>query len=54
MDNSSDTVLTKRVAHRLEIICRFGPSGRHLHLLHNKNTSADAESREEQEKSISL
>ena len=49
MDNSSDIVLTKRVALRLEIICRFGPSGRHLYLLHNKNTLSDAESREEQD-----
>ena len=49
MDNSSDTVLTKRVALRLEIFCRFGPSGHHLYLLHNKNTPSDAESCEEQE-----
>ena len=49
MDNSSNTVLTKRVALRLEIICRFSPSSRHLYLLRNKNTPSDAESREEQD-----
>ena len=41
--------LQKRVALRLEIICRFGPSDRHLYLLCNKNTPSDAESREEQD-----
>ena len=49
MDNSSNTVLTKRVALCLKIICRFGPSGRHLYLLRNENTPSDAESREEQD-----
>ena len=49
MDNSSDTVLTKRVVLRLEIICHFGPSGHHLYLLRNKNTPSDAESCEEQD-----
>ena len=51
MDNSSNTVLPKKVALYLEIICHFGPSGRHLYLLHNKNTPSDAESREEQDDS---
>ena len=41
--------LQKRVTLRLEIICHFGPSGRHLYLLHNKNTPSDAELREEQD-----
>ena len=41
--------LQKRVAFHLEIICRFGPSGRHLYLLHIKNIPSDAESREEQD-----
>ena len=49
MDNSSDIVLKKRVALRLEIICCFGPSGRHLYLLHNKNTPSGAESCGEQD-----
>ena len=49
MDNSSDTVPTKKVALRLEIICRFGPSGCHFYLIRNKNTLSDAESREEQD-----
>ena len=47
MNNSSDTVLTKKIALRHEIICRFGQSGRHFYLLRNKNTPSDAESREE-------
>ena len=51
MDNSSNTVLPKKVALHLEIICHFGPSGRHLYLLRNKNTPSDAESREEQDDS---
>ena len=51
MDKSSDTVLTKRVPLRLEIICRFGPFGRHLYLLRNKNTPSDGESRAEQDDS---
>ena len=49
MDNSNDTVLTKKVALRLEIISHFGPSGRHLYLLRDKNTPSDAESHEEQD-----
>ena len=49
MDNSSDTVLTKRVALCLEIICRFGWSGRHLFYYVIKNTPSDAESHEEQD-----
>ena len=49
MDNSSDTVLTKKVALHLEIICRFGLSSRHLYLLCNNNTPSDAESCEEQD-----
>ena len=51
MDNSSDTVLTKRVVPRLEIICRFDHSGSYLLLLHNKNILSDAESHEEQRNS---
>ena len=46
MDNSSDTVLTKKSCF---LSCRFGPSGRHLYLLRNKNTPSDAESREEKD-----
>ena len=34
MDNCSDTVLTKKIAGRLKIVCRFGRSGSHVH---NKN-----------------
>ena len=48
MDNSSDTVLTKRVALRLEIICCFGPSAAIFIYYIIKNTPSDAESREEQ------
>ena len=43
--------LLKRVALCLEIICRFGPFGRHLYLLRNKNTPSNAESCEEQDDS---
>ena len=52
MDNSSNTVLTKRVAARLNIICCFNHSGSHLFVLHNKKSiQSDAESREEQDSS---
>ena len=33
----------------MKSFCRFGPSGRHLYLLHNTNTPLDAESHEEQD-----
>ena len=49
MDNSSDTVLAKKVALHLEIICRFDLSGRHLYLLRNTKTPSDAESCVEQD-----
>ena len=49
MDNSSDTVLTKNVVLRLEIISHFGLAGRHLYLLCNINTPSVAESCEEQD-----
>ena len=51
MDNSSDTVLTKRVAPRLKIICYFDPYGSHLFYYIIKTTPSDAESREEQDDS---
>ena len=37
MDNSSDTVLAKKVAIRLEIICRFDRRSSHLSILGNEN-----------------
>ena len=49
MDNSSDTVLTKRVAPCLEIICCFNQYGSHLFYYIIKNAPSDAESREEQD-----
>ena len=49
MDNSSDTVLTKKFAPRLEIICCFDPYGSHLFYYIIKTISSDAESYEEQD-----
>ena len=48
-DNSSNAVLTKRVAFYLEIICRFDPYGSHLFHYVIKTTPSDAESREKQD-----
>ena len=50
MDNSSDTVLTKKLLFVLKVrISHFGPSGRHLYYYMIKNTPSDAESHEEQD-----
>ena len=49
MDNSSNTVLTKKVAPRLKIICRFNPYGSHLFYYVIKITPSDAESHEKQD-----
>ena len=43
MDNSSDTVLKKRDAPHLEIICRFDPYGSHLFYYKIQITPSDAE-----------
>ena len=48
MDNSSDTVLKKRVAPRLKIICCSICTAAMLFYYVIKTTLADAESREEQ------
>jgi len=46
MDNSSDTVLQKRITAHLKINCRFYCSSNHLFLLRNKN---DAELHKDQD-----
>ena len=51
MDNSSNTVVTKRVASRLEIICRFHPHSSHLFYCIIKTTLLDAETCEDQDAS---